>query len=71
MEAPRSRSYNGLSLKNINTGKAFSIKGLPENLLIENTSWSPDGTKMAFTNGLAEGLELWVVDVKTQSAKKH
>ena len=65
----RSRSYNGLSLKNIKTGKAFPVKGLAENLLIENTSWSPDGTKLAFTNTLAEGLELWVVDVNTQTAK--
>lgn len=65
----RSRSYNGLSLKHIKTGKSFSIKGLPKNLLIENTSWAPDGQKMAFTNTLEKGLELWVVDVNTQSAK--
>ncbi|MEZ5042146.1 MAG: prolyl oligopeptidase family serine peptidase [Saprospiraceae bacterium] len=67
--ASRSNSYVGLKLKNIGTGKEFALKGLPDQLEIENASWSPDGQKMAFTNTTATGLELWVVDVKTQTAK--
>lgn len=65
----RARSYNGLQLKNIKTAKDFQVKGLPKTLMVENASWSPDGTKMAFTNSVATGLELWMVDVKTQTAK--
>jgi hypothetical protein len=40
----RGRSYNGLTLKNIQTGKEYEVKGLPEKLQIENVDWSPDGS---------------------------
>jgi len=66
----RSRYYNGLALQSITDGKERKIKGLPADARIENVSWSPDGSMIAFTNTVTDGLELWVVDVAAASAKK-
>lgn len=66
----RSSYYNGLRLQTIANGKEREIKGLPTDSQIENVSWSPDGSMIAFTNTVADGMELWVVDVAAASAKK-
>ena len=65
----RSRSYVGLSLTNLN-GDQFAINGLPKKLKIENFSWAPNGQKIAFTNTISDGIELWVIDLPTLSSKK-
>jgi len=46
------------------------VTGLPENARIANVSWSPNETKIAFTHTTNSGVELWVIDVVTASAKK-
>lgn len=66
----RASYYNGMTLKSIAKGKERRIMGLPQNPRIQNTSWSSDGSKIAFTNTVSDGLELWVVDVATATAKK-
>lgn len=67
----RSNSYDGLKLKSMVTGKENEITGLPANARIEEVSWSPDGSKIAFINSLENGIELWTIDVATASAKKQ
>jgi dipeptidyl aminopeptidase/acylaminoacyl peptidase len=47
-----------------------AVKGLPENGRFTNFSWSPNQEKMAFTNTVSNGVELWVLDILTKSAKK-
>ncbi len=66
----RGRSYNGLSLKNIKSGKDFEVTGLPEKARIENVSWAPNGQHIAFTITRNDAIELWHLDVKTQEAKQ-
>ena len=68
----RTRYYNKVELQNItdNSGTTKSISGLPEKPLMANFSWSPDQLKMAFTQTTAEGVEVWVIDIPTASAKK-
>ncbi|HMQ48450.1 MAG TPA: prolyl oligopeptidase family serine peptidase [Saprospiraceae bacterium] len=66
----RSGSYNGLSLKQIQTGKVYPIEGLPENPIIETAQWSPDGKKIAFTHTTPTGIELWVAHTDTHQAKR-
>lgn len=66
----RSNRYTGLKLKNISNGKDYEIKGLPDKLQVENIGWSPDGQKIAITQTRADGLELWVIDVKSFSARQ-
>ncbi len=68
--ASRSGSYNGLRLKNISSGREFPAQGLPESPRIENVSWSPDGSQIAFTVTQADGLELWLLTVATQQAAR-
>lgn len=46
------------------------ISGLPQNPKITYITWSPNETKIAFTNTVASGVELWVIDVASASAKK-
>lgn len=46
------------------------VTGLPEKPRITNISWSPDDTKIAFTNTTGNGVELWVVDVPTAKATR-
>lgn len=67
---PSKANYTyGISVSNIETGISLQINGLPEKLKISEFSFSPDETKIAFTNTLATGIELWVVDLVTGNAK--
>jgi len=66
----RSSSYTGLIFKEIATGKAYPVLGLPDVARIENVSWSPDGQHIAFTLTHRDGLELWVADVDSRSARR-
>lgn len=61
---------NNLKLRKINGKKEIQVKGLPENAKMAYTSFSPDETKLAFTNTTQNGVELWVVDLATAEAKK-
>lgn len=65
----RSRYMTGLKLQNINTGKEFSIDGIPKNAKIRNINWAPDGNHLAFLNSKKNGQDLWIIDVSKKSAK--
>lgn len=43
---------------------------MPPNPKMDHVSWSPDGKKIAFTNQLDTGLELWVADAATGKSTK-
>jgi len=66
----RQFSINNFTLKNIKTGKQYSITGLPANLLAGNINWSPDEKKFSFTNTTSSKVDLYVVDIATQKATK-
>lgn len=61
---------NNIQYKRFKDKNPVQIKGLPENPRLANFAWSPDETKMAFTHTAQNGVELWVVDFKTLTAKK-
>lgn len=61
---------NNLKYKNFNDIEAKQIEGLPVNAKISNMSWSPDETKIAFTNTTQKGVELWYIDVAIGKATK-
>ena len=46
------------------------VKNLPQNAQMAYFSFSPDEKKLAFTNTTAKGVELWMVDLESGSAKK-
>lgn len=66
--ATRMNYFNNLKLKKVLDTDLIQIKGLPENTHIGHVTWSPDETKIAFTHTSSSGVELWVIDVKTQQA---
>jgi dipeptidyl aminopeptidase/acylaminoacyl peptidase len=68
--ASRTSYSNSLSLMRVGEKEARKVTGLPENAKLANFSWSPDQQKIAFTNTVSTGLELWVLDLATESVKK-
>lgn len=63
---------NNLKLRKVKdyAAEPQDILGLPSNPKISFISWSPDESKIAFTNTTNRGVELWVIDVKTATASK-
>ena len=61
---------NNLKLRKVKDKVETQVSGLPQNPKITNVSWSQNEKKIAFTNTTATGVELWVIDVATASAKK-
>ena len=63
------RSVIGLSVMDIETGEERAID-LPEDAGISNTSWSPDGDKVAFVMTRGDTLSLWVADMASATAEE-
>lgn len=68
----RTTYVNNLKIQKLSDADAsiVEVKGLPQSPKITNFSWSPDQTKMAFTNTTSAGVELWVLDMATASATR-
>lgn len=68
----RTTFYNNIEVKNLSKkdSKQIQASGLPENPSLANFTWSPDQKKIAMTNTVKEGVELWVLDLETSSMKK-
>lgn len=65
----RAGFISGLTLQPISSGSPRPVQRLPANPAIQFVSWSPDGTKIAFIHTEEAGLSLWVVDVKSATAR--
>ncbi|MES2410224.1 MAG: prolyl oligopeptidase family serine peptidase [Bacteroidota bacterium] len=61
---------SNLKIRKVTDKTETQISGLPENPRITYVTWSPNEKKIAFTNTIATGVELWVIDVASASAKK-
>jgi len=61
---------SNLKIRKIAAKDETQVAGLPQNARLTNISWSPDEKKIAFTNTTNSGVELWIIDVATASAKK-
>ena len=68
----RTTYYNKLEIKKLSeeSAEVKEVEGLPETPKISNLTWSPDQFKMAFTNTTSTGVELWVMDLATATAKR-
>ncbi|MGB7843929.1 MAG: prolyl oligopeptidase family serine peptidase [Salinimicrobium sp.] len=66
----RARYFNNIQVKELEAAEPTQVTGLPENPRLTNFSWSPDESKMAFTHTTSEGVELWVADLETATAKR-
>jgi dipeptidyl aminopeptidase/acylaminoacyl peptidase len=63
-------SYNEITIRDLKTGTEKKLAGLPENPRISNIAWNPDFSGFAFTNNNLKGIELWLADIKTSTARK-
>jgi dipeptidyl aminopeptidase/acylaminoacyl peptidase len=68
---PSRQTYiNNFSLKNIKTGKEFTVTGLPQNMLASGVIWNPSQTKVAFLNTSANRIDIYTIDINTKKATK-
>jgi dipeptidyl aminopeptidase/acylaminoacyl peptidase len=65
----RTMPFLGMELLRVADGARRAVNGLPASPRIENVSWSPDGSRIAFTHATGEGNELWVVEVASGGAR--
>lgn len=61
---------NNIKIRKRTGTTEMQVQGLPANPRIAYYSFSPDETRLAFTNTTAKGVELWVVDLATATARK-
>ena len=63
---------NSLAIKSIADGSTRAISGLPADLAVAATAWSPDQRYLAFNHidANAGANELWLVDVEQGSARR-
>ena len=66
----RERYYTNIKVRVGKNNKETTAIGLPENGRYSNFLWSPNQKKMAFTNTVTNGVELWVLDIASKSVKK-
>src|SRR5690606_839705 len=66
----RATYFNKLEVQDINQSSPSKISGLPQNPRLSNFSWSPDESKIAMTHTTDKGVELWMVDLKSKTAKR-
>ncbi len=60
----RTNYYNNIKVKQIGKNEAIQVNGMPESPRLSNFKWSPDQSMIAATNTTANGVELWVLDLK-------
>ena len=66
----RTNYYNNIKIKQIEKGTTTQVNGMPENPRLSNFKWSPDQSMIAATNTTPNGVELWVLDLKSTQLKK-
>ncbi len=66
----RSSYFNDFKIRDLSNNQDYPIEGLPPSPRFENITWSSDGSKIAFTQTLNHGIELWLINVDIRKAKK-
>ena len=61
---------NNLKTRKLKDKTEQQVKGLPANARIAYLGFSPDEKKLAFTNTTKSAVELWILDLASNTAKK-
>ncbi|MCR9227604.1 MAG: prolyl oligopeptidase family serine peptidase [Flavobacteriaceae bacterium] len=64
----RTNYYNNIIVKEVGAKEGRQVDGLSENPRLANFNWSPDQSKIAFTNTTEDGVEIMVLDLKSAKA---
>ena len=64
--------FNKVEVKDLSDRNAeqVGVKGLPDKPKLTNFTWSPDQKMIAMTHTTSEGVEAWVLDLETATAKR-
>ncbi|MCE1166707.1 MAG: prolyl oligopeptidase family serine peptidase [Sphingobacteriia bacterium] len=62
--------YYGISIKEISTGKEINVKGLPQNVRLNELSFSPNGELISFLVADNDRMSLWILELKTGNAQQ-
>ena len=68
----RTNYYKNIKIRNLKASSTDITQalGLPENGKFSNFTWSPDQSRIAFTHTTLNGVEVWVLDLKSAKATK-
>lgn len=66
----RTTFYNRIEVLKKGNKEAQKVSGLPDTPRLSNFSWSPDKSKMAFTNTTDSGTELWYINLSELNAHR-
>ncbi|MEL6652350.1 MAG: S9 family peptidase, partial [Bacteroidota bacterium] len=66
----RTTFYKNLKVQKVQGGEARQVMGLPENPRLSNFNWSPDQGKIACTNTIESGVEVWILDINAAKVTK-
>jgi len=66
----RTTYYNNIKIKSVSDKEGRQVTGLPDNAKLSNFSWSPDESKIAVTNTIENGVEVWVLNLETAKVSK-
>ncbi|MEM6996337.1 MAG: prolyl oligopeptidase family serine peptidase, partial [Myxococcota bacterium] len=67
--ARRTRLYETLTTVDLADGAKHKVE-LPPGMQLAGLSWSPDGQRVAMSRWVEDGVELWVADLATSTAKR-
>ena len=62
--------FGKLELRALEGGNERPVTGLPDDLKINTTRWSPDGSHIAMLLTFTDRLELWTIDVASAKATR-
>ena len=60
----------GITIKSIMDRRADARVQVPSDASLLGITWSPDGKRIAFANRRADGVDLWIADATSGSARK-
>ncbi len=66
----RQAYVTNIKVKKMGDLSETQVSGLPSNPQMGGMLWSPDETKLAFTNTTANKIELYILDIPTAKARK-
>lgn len=62
--------FSEIRFRNVDETEVSTISGMPEDARIAYSTFSPDESKLAFTNTTESGVELWVINFDTRCAHR-
>jgi dipeptidyl aminopeptidase/acylaminoacyl peptidase len=62
--------FYGISIKEIATGKEIVVKGLPQDVRLNELSFSPDGQYLSFLVAKRDRMTIWILELKSGTARE-